>query len=131
MWFSPHPEEPAKQASRRTRACSESGLNLCAGFRHHFVDRINHGLGLVALGVAGGWAIRAVTTTSSLRKRLAEADQLAATARYPDAVAARDLYAQALRLEAEPLFMPVDPPAHSTIIGSLSHVGFSVGYESY
>lgn len=36
-----------------------------------------------------------------------------------------------LRLEAEPLFMPVDPPAHSTIIGSLSHVGFSVGYESY
>lgn len=36
-----------------------------------------------------------------------------------------------LRLEAEPLFMPVDPPAHSTIVGSLSHIGFSVGYESY
>ena len=42
-----------------------------------------------------------MTTTSSLRKRLAEADQLAATARYPDAVAARDLYAQALRLAQE------------------------------
>lgn len=36
-----------------------------------------------------------------------------------------------LRLEAEPMFLPVAPPAHSTVVGSLSHIGFSVGYESY
>ncbi len=53
---------------------------------------------LVSVGVLVGWATRAATTATEMHGLLRRAAAAAATARYEDALAAKELYQQALRL---------------------------------